>query len=217
MGNNEIRLSPSSLNLFLECPLCFWLRFRRGIVRPEGYHSTLLTTFDREIKNYFDKFRGSLPPELVEKVKGKLVEDLNQWRNTRHPGLIYYPEPGIRFAGALDDCLLVNKKGKKYLPIDFKTRGKSIDEEIPSYSQMQLDCYALLLQKNGYPIEGHGYLIYYILEKIRSNALAEFKIEVVEVKLNPDQALNVIKEAIKVLRSPEPAPSLTCPYCQYRG
>lgn len=218
---DEIKLSPSTLNLFLECQQCFWLQYRRGIFRPEGYHATLLSKIDKEIKNYFDKFRGSLPPEIAKKVEGKLMEDLallKKWRSTRQPGLIYYPEPEIRLAGALDDCLVL-KKNKKlyYLPIDFKSRGQPPDEEIPVYSQNQLDCYGLLLEKNKYPIKGNGYLVYFILEKIQSNGLAKFEVQVVKVKLNPEQALKTVKEAIRVLRGPMPGPNLTCPYCKYRG
>lgn len=218
---DEIRLSPSSLNLFLECPLCFWLRYRRGILRPEGYHATLLNKIDKEIKEYFDKFRGSLPPEIDKKIEGKLMKDLSllkRWRNSRTPGLIYYLEPQIRLAGALDDCLIVGTgKNPRYVPIDFKAKGTPPDEEIPIYSQNQLDCYGLLLEKNKYQIKGIGYLIYYILDKIEENGTAKFEVKVVKVKINPERALKIAKEAIKVLKGPMPEPNLLCQYCKYRG
>lgn len=222
MKNQEIRLSPLALNLFLECPRCFWLRYRKGIKRPEGYHPTLLTRMDVEIKNYFSKFRGSLPPELENKVNGKLIADLNllkQWQNTRKPVLVFYPEPKIRFAGALDDCLISKSSNQKYyIPIDFKSRGSDINKDpVPSYSQNQLDCYTLLLEKNGYKTKNTAYLIYYILEKVQKNGLIKFKVEVVEVKTNPKRALKVLDDAIETLKGAIPEINLTCEYCKYRG
>lgn len=220
MKNPEIRLSPSTLNLFLECPNCFWDKYRKNIMRPEGYHSTLLNRMDKELKDYFDKFRGSLPPEMENKVEGKLMEDMvlvRQWQNTRKPSLIYYLEPKIRLAGALDDCLIVGAaNNRRYIPIDFKSRGKDITEEpIPPYYQNQLDCYTLLLEKCGYPTKNFGYLVYYILEKIEKNGVAKFKVETVKVNTDPDRALKVAKKAVECLRESRPEANLICPYCQY--
>ena len=73
MPDREIRFSPTALNLLLECPRCFWLKYCRGIIRPKGLVPSLCSGMDREIKEYFDKFRGALPPELAGKVDGKLL------------------------------------------------------------------------------------------------------------------------------------------------
>ncbi len=219
MKNQEIRLSPSTLNLFLECPNCFWDKYRRGIERPEGYHSTLLNRMDKEIKEYFNKFRGSLPPELESKVVGELIDDLfllRKWQNSRSPGLIYYLEPQIRLAGALDDCLVVGKT-KYYIPIEFKTKGKDISEEpIPPYYQNQIDCYTLLLEKCGYRTKKFGYLVYYILEKVEKNGIVRFNVEVVKVEADLNRVLKIIKEAVECLRGSRPKANLLCPYCRYR-
>lgn len=84
MPNRKIMLSPSTLNLYLECPRCFWLDKIKGIKRPRGIFPSLPSGMDLVIKNYFDKYRlkGELPEEIKNKIKGKLfpdMETLKKW------------------------------------------------------------------------------------------------------------------------------------------
>ena len=62
------RLSPSALNLFKECPRCFWLTHHKVWKRPSGIFPSLPSGMDRILKVHFDKFRdgGRLPPEICE-------------------------------------------------------------------------------------------------------------------------------------------------------
>ena len=48
------KLSPSALNLFLNCPKCFWLDRNKGKKRPRGIYPSLPGGMDAVIKNYFD-------------------------------------------------------------------------------------------------------------------------------------------------------------------
>ena len=91
----SIRLSPSRLNLFLECPLCFWLE-HQGIHRPRGIFPSLPSGMDLAIKKYFDIFRekNELPPEIDGKVVGKLFRNeelLNAWRSN-FKGIKFFDE-----------------------------------------------------------------------------------------------------------------------------
>src|SRR3989344_1807319 len=86
--DGRIRLSPSSLNVFLECPKCFWSDLAKGAGRPRGIFPSLPGGMDGLIKKYFDKYRalGKLPPELEGKIEAELFLDnelLNQWRSWR--------------------------------------------------------------------------------------------------------------------------------------
>lgn len=220
MSNGEIKFSPSTLNLFLECPRCFWLKYCRGIIRPKGLVPSLCSGMDKEIKEYFDKFRGTLPPELAGKVDGKLIDDmdlLRKWRSTRQPALIYYPEPNIRVAGALDDCLIKDVDNLRYYkPIDFKSRGYNLKEAVPAYYQNQMDCYHLLMEKCGFsPVKG-AYLIYYVLKNIQSSGLARFDVQVVPVETSAQRAEATITRAIETIQGSIPEASPNCEYCKYR-
>lgn len=215
-----IRLSPSTLNLFLECPRCFWLQINRRIRRPRGIFPSLPSGMDNVIKKYFDKFRiqDKLPPEIEGKVKGKLIPDLsliNKWRNWR-TGLEYEDKNlGAMLFGALDDCSV---DGEYYVPLDYKTRGyapKKGDSE--KYYSNQLNCYALLLQENGYKVGNIAYLIYYYPDAVHENGVVNFNIEVVGININPERAKLTLTQAVDLLKGPLPEKHSDCEYCSWTG
>jgi len=209
------RISPTTgLSLFKECPRCFWLHFNKNVHRPRGIFPSLPGGMDLVIKNYFDKYRGKLPPEIVGKVVGQLmpeVEPLNKWRNWQ-TGLEYYDKTrdAVLF-GALDDCLV---DGDYYIPLDYKTRGSAPnDGDSEKYYQTQLDTYALLLNKNGYKTRNFAYLIYYYPEEIKENGIAKFSIEVVKVNTDLARAQKTFEEAVDLLKGPIPKRHSDCEYC----
>ena len=216
MDKKQIKLSPSSLNLFLECPRCFWLQMNEGIHRPRGIFPSLPGGMDSVIKVYFDKYREKkeLPPEIEGKVEGKLIFDievLNKWRNWR-TGLSYEDEIlGINLIGALDDCL---QDGEYYIPLDYKTRGSAPREgDSEKYYGNQLDCYGMLLEENGYSIKGIGYLIYYYPRKVEEYGKVSFDVDVIKLNINPERAKKNIERAIKLLNGPIPPHHSECEYC----
>ena len=217
-----IKLNQGSLSLFLDCPRCFWLQYRMGIYRPRVPSPTLLDGMDRELKYYFDRFRGKLPPELIGKVEGKLMEDserLDGFRDIYQPTLFYYPALNFRFAGALDDCLVKEINGEKYyIPVDFKTRGTNIREPLPDYYWLQLSAYDLLLQKRGFKTLHKGYLVSYILDKVQKKLRVKLRVNVIQIKTNPDRLEEILQQAIAVLqKSVSPDAASNCYYCKYRS
>ena len=66
------------MNLFLECPRCFYLSIVKGIKRPSSIFPSLPSGMDKVLKEHFDRFmeKGKLPPEIKEKCKDlKLFSD----------------------------------------------------------------------------------------------------------------------------------------------
>ena len=211
-----IRLSPSTLNLFLECPRCFWLHINESIHRPRGPFPSLPMGMDSVIKLYFDKYRikGELPPEIQDKVKGRLIPDLellNKWRNWK-TGLEYKDEVlGVTLFGALDDCL---KHGNYYIPLDYKTRGSAPREgDSEKYYGNQLDCYSLLLEENGYPAKNLGYLVYYYPKQVEEKGRIVFDIEVVRLNTDFNRAKRTLRDAVKLLNQSIPSHHSECEYC----
>jgi len=220
MSNPQtIRLSPSTgLNLFHDCPRCFWLHYNRGVHRPRGIFPSLPGGMDLVIKKYFDKYRAadSLPPEIEGKMEGKLVADLsllNKWRNWR-TGLEYSDKNlnAVLF-GALDDCLI---NGGKYIPLDYKTRGYAPrDGDSEKYYQAQLDAYALLLDSNGFLAGNFAYLIYYFPQEVGEGGAVKFKVEPVKLTVDLDRAKDTFSRAVNFLRGPEPKEHSACEYCSW--
>src|SRR3989344_6997509 len=155
-----IKLSPSTISLFMECPRCFWLQFNKNIHRPRGIFPSLPGGMDGVIKKYYDSYRrqGRLPPEVNGKLTGKLLDDeklLKSWQSNWE-GIKYFDKDlNALMKGVLDDCLV---DGDIYIPLDYKTRGYDLKEDSTSYYQHQLDIYCYLLDKNGYKTANYAYL-----------------------------------------------------------
>ncbi len=49
-GQNKFKLSRSKIDLFLECPRCFYLGNRLGVSRPPGFPFTLNSAVDALLK-----------------------------------------------------------------------------------------------------------------------------------------------------------------------
>jgi len=218
-SNQTIYLSPSKLNLFQECPLCFWLHTVKRIHRPEGPVSTLPRGMDNLIKKYFDRYRKKkeMPPEIKGKVQGELLQDqnlLNEWRKitkTSSPRF-FDKELNAYLFGGLDECFV---DGEYYIPVDYKTRGYDLKEDSLSYYQTQLDCYTFLLESEGYKHFSFGYLIYYIPVQVEENGEVRFRVEAHKVETNSERGYNVFKEAVKCIRGPRPVFHSNCQFCSW--
>lgn len=217
--NKTIYLSPSKLNLFQECPLCFWLQVVRRIHRPSGPFPTLPSGMDLLIKKYFDKYRAKdrLPPEIEGKVQGKLVKDqslLKQWRSNYKESSPQYRDKKLDAVlfGALDECL---QDGKFYIPVDYKTRGFALKENSLFYYRTQLDSYTLLLEAEGYAHLSFSYLIYYIPEVVAKNGRVKFRVEVHKMETDPKRVLKVFQDAVKLIRGPKPKSHSQCEFCSW--
>lgn len=212
------KLSPSRLNLFLDCPLCFWLENIKGIFRPDGAFPSLPSGMDLAIKAYFDRFRkeGKLPPEMEGKVVGKLLGDEGLITKMRDWKTFSFEDRkmGVIFRGALDECLVHENS---YIPVDFKTRGFELDEASVSRYQNQLDCYALLLDKNGFKQPGFAYLVYYIVKEVGENGTVKFDIRVVKIDTDSQRAMGLLRKAVEVLNGPMPEPSDECDFCKWKN
>lgn len=173
---------------------------------------------DKVIKTYFDRHRSSgLPPELEGKVQGKLFKDqalLDRWRS-RTGGLWYEDKKiGARLMGLLDDCMT---DGEKYLPLDYKTRGYPLREDSSSYYQHQLDIYAFLLEKNGWPAAKIAYLVYFWPEEVHEKGLVRFHVEPKEMAVDPSRAYDLFQRGAGLLKGDEPVPSSNCGFCSWAG
>ncbi len=214
-----IKLSPTTLNLFLNCSRCFWFDKVKDIKRPRGIFPSLPTGMDRVIKIQFDRFRakGELPPELIGKdFEGvKLFQDqaqLEKWRNWR-TGLQYMDNDGSVLSGALDELLT---KNGKFIPFDYKTKGSvTTEEDAVKYYQNQLDCYALMMEANKMPTIGHGFLLYYSPKQVVENGVVHFEIQVIKIATDIERARTTFRKAVAFLKGSMPEVNSQCEYCAW--
>lgn len=213
---NTIKLSPSALSLYRDCPLCFWLDKNRGIKRPRGIFPSLPGGMDLAIKAYFDRYRArhELPPELTGKVRGALFSDmrrLERWRSWRATDLRYEDRSlNASLSGALDDCLV---DGECYIPVDYKTRGSDLKEDPAVYYQTQLDSYCLILEAGGHRTAGCAYLVYYWPLEVREQGIVKFNVTPIKIPTDSESAKRIFSDAVRLLSSPMPPAAESCDYC----
>ena len=203
-----IQLSPNSLNLFLECPHCFWLDKNLGIKRPPPYPYALNSAVDGLLKEEFDAYRSKklVHPLLKENnIKAHLFSNqnlLNQWRNNL-AGIRYFdPDLKATLFGAVDDVL--EFENGKIAPLDYKSTG-STAEKIYDRFQLQLDTYTFLMEKNGFLTPRKGYLAFYIVDKSKGFIdRLPFRKQIVQIETNPEDVYEIFKDAVECLRTAKP-------------
>jgi len=218
--NPKYKVSPSTINLMLECPRCFWLQIVKGIKRPPTPFPSLPNGMDKILKEHFDRFmlKGQLPPELTEEgdMNGcKLFDDqekLAVWRSN-FKGIQYLDEKsGILLRGAVDNILA---KGKKLIVLDYKTRGYPCKEDSHKYYITQMNLYNFLLRKNGYDTEDYTFLLFYYPNKVTETGEVIFDTKLIKIKTSVKDAEKVFKKAIRVLSLEEaPEASEECGFCK---
>lgn len=216
----KFKLSPSSINLMVECERCFWLNKHKVWSRPDSPFPQLPNGMDRVLKAHFDKFmkRGELPPEIKEHDHTKALklfdneELLTTWRSN-FKGIRYEDEQGNILFGAVDN-ILVN--GSKLIILDYKTKGHPIKDEGEACNpyQNQIDFYNFLLRKNGYETENYAFLLFYYPDRVLETGEVVFNTLLAKRQINVKNAETLFNKAINLLQSE--CPSKTCEWCENR-
>lgn len=217
---NHLQLSRAQLQLFSDCPRCFWLLNRHGVKQPKGYPLALNIAMDQLLKAEFDEFRaaGKLHPILVEnKIEAKLFTDmakLSEWRNNFRGVRWTDPKSGHTLFGAVDDILEFPDDSLAVL--DYKSSGAREVKIYDSY-QLQLDVYTFLLQRLGYRTAPKAYFAFFVAVKDDGfKGRLPFRSQLVEITPKPDRVHKLFKDAIAAVQSDkEPESGLECDVCRW--
>ena len=210
------KLSPSSLNLFLDCKRCFWLHFN-GHKRPSGIFPSLPSGMDKVLKEYCLKLRkkGKMLPALKGKgfkfFSSPLMKD---WQNNFR-GIQWKNEKlDVFLRGAVDEMLI---KDGKLVVLDFKTRGYPCKEDTHKHYVLQINMYNLLLRKNNFKTADYGYLLFYYPKHVLAGNKIEFNTELKKMKVDVKMAESVLEKALKCLKGKEPKDEHECHWCLWNG
>ena len=161
-------VSRSKIELYMQCPRCFWLDVRLKITRPSSPPFNINKTIDELFKKEFDVHRAAGTPHPImttNKLTGVVPfahADLDTWRYN-FTGVVALHEPtNLHVFGAIDD-VWVNKKGE-LIVVDYKATSKakevSIDSDWQISYKRQLETYQWLLRANGFTVSDTGYFVY---------------------------------------------------------
>jgi CRISPR/Cas system-associated exonuclease Cas4 (RecB family) len=161
------KLSRSKIELFTQCPRCFWLDARLKIKRPNGPPFQINKAIDELFKKEFDSFRAQKKPHplMVEFGVDAIPfehENLSQWREN-FVGVTALHEPtNLHIFGAIDD-VWVNNAGE-LIVVDYKATAKasevSLDADWQISYKRQLEVYQWLLRQNDFKVSDIGYFVY---------------------------------------------------------
>jgi len=221
------RLSRSKIDLFLECPRCFYLDRKLGIGRPPGFPFSLNGAVDALLKKEFDMHRAhkTVHP-LVKEFGLELVpfqhEFIGVWRDSLRRGITYLvPDTNILVTGGVDD-VWVDPKTEELVIVDYKATSKngevSIDAEWQDGYKRQMEIYQWLFRQNGFKVSRTGYFVYCNgkADLDAFNAKLEFDIKLLPYTGDDSWVESTIWGAYKVLcsgKTPEIASG--CDYCAY--
>lgn len=161
------KVSRSKIELFKQCPRCFWLDGRLKISRPSGPPFQINKTIDELLKKEFDSYRlkAEAHPIMIEFGVDAIPfahDDLNTWR-TNFTGVAALHEPtNLYVFGAVDD-IWVNKAGE-LMVVDYKATSKqseiTLDADWQISYKRQMEIYQWLLRQNGFSVNDTGYFVY---------------------------------------------------------
>jgi len=161
-----MRISRSKVDLFIECPRCFWLNQKAKIKRPAGLPFNLNVAVDHLLKNEFDAYRGKGIPPRLEKEGLQYIpasqENLSIWRNNFKGVVRLFGSLEINFFGAIDD-LWIDNQGCYYVA-DYKATSKAEEVNLNADWQIsykrQVEFYQWLLRGNGLHVSNRAWFVY---------------------------------------------------------
>ncbi len=228
-AKNPFRISRSKIDLFLECPRCFYLDRRLGLGRPSMPGFSLNSAVDALLKNEFDLLRKKgQQHELMKKYKIEAIPfshpDLPIWRDDvyRFVGASVIHRPtNLEICGIVDD-LWINRK-EELLIVDYKSTSTSteisLEDEYKQGYKKQMEVYQWIFRRKGFRVNETGYFVYANATKNRPrfDGKLEFEMLIISHKGNDlwvEPILLKIKKCLEAKEIPQANPQ--CEYCQYR-
>jgi CRISPR/Cas system-associated exonuclease Cas4 (RecB family) len=161
------KVSRSKIELFMQCPRCFWLDVRLKITRPNSPPFNINKAIDELFKKEFDTYRvsGKPHPLMVEFNVDAIPfqhEQLDTWRETFVGVVAVHKPTNLHVFGGVDD-LWVDPSGN-VIVVDYKATAKDREVSINSDWQIsykrQVEVYQWLIRQNGLPVSDTAYFVY---------------------------------------------------------
>jgi CRISPR/Cas system-associated exonuclease Cas4 (RecB family) len=214
-----IKLSRSKIELFTDCPRCFWLDVNKGIKRPPSFPYTINNAIDRLLKEQFDACRDNGTTHPIIKKYGidarpYITNKLSDWRDNFKGVQYHYEKTDFLLFGAIDDVWEDNEG--RLIVVDFKATGSNEYKIYDSYKR-QMAFYQGLLRGEGYRVSETGYLLFAKVNK--GGGFDDGKLAF-DLYLEPctgfsGWVVEVLPEVRKTLDGTIPPSKQECPYCQF--
>jgi hypothetical protein len=226
-GGEKWRLSRSKIDLFTECPRCFYIDNKLGTGRPPGFPFNLNSAVDALLKKEFDIHRSKKTSHpLMDEYGVDAVPfehpEMNVWRENFKGISHLHPTTGLTVCGAVDD-VWVDRSGKLII-VDYKSTSNdekitALDKEWHDGYKRQMEVYQWLFRQNGFNVSDTGYFVYANAGKDKKafDGLLEFEVTLVPYTGSDAWVEGTLLKIKHCLDSDAlPPVGEGCDYCTYR-
>jgi hypothetical protein len=227
-GGGRWKLSRSKIDLFTECPRCFYLDNKLGVSRPRGPSFTLNIAVDALLKREFDvhRVKKTQHPLLAKYGVDAIPFDhelLDTWRENFEGIQWRDKKTDLLISGAIDDVWVDSKD--RLMIVDYKATSKDGKIETLSDSgwdeqyKRQMEVYQWLFRKNGFNVSDRGYFVYVNGKKDAKAFDARLEFDVTLIPHDGDDSwVDGILQKIKICLDTDaiPEPGIDCDFCAYR-
>lgn len=225
-SETAFKLSRTKIDMFIQCPKCFYLDRKLGVAKPSMPGWALNSAVDFLLKKEFDLHRAKNQKHpLMEKYGVDAIpythDSINVWREN-FVGIQYlHPKTNFLIFGAVDDVW--QKPNGELIIVDYKST--STQEEITLEGQWkegykrQMEIYQWLFRQNGFKISKTGYFVYANASKENEafDAKLDFDITLIPYEGDDSWVEKTIIDAKNCLMKDEmPEANPDCEYCNYR-
>lgn len=225
-SKTPFELSRSKIEMFLQCPRCFYLDRRLGVAPPRTAPFNLNEAVDLVLKNEFDRYRRERKVHpLVAEAGLDLIplihERLDVWRNPFDGIRYHHQESNFIVYGGIDD---VWTDAENVISIvDYKATSKleevNIDAPWQQSYKNQIEIYQWLFKKNEFQVSDTGYFVYANGDRTYAsfdNAL-HFTTKLISYTGKTDWVDKTLLQARKCLSQDAiPEAGKWCDLCKYR-
>ena len=220
------RLSRSKIDLFLNCPRCFYFDRCLGVAQPPGYPFSLNSAVDKLLKKEFDIHRADgTPHPLMKTYKVNAIplkdKNMDKWRDALRGGIEHlHRDTKLNITGGIDD-IWVNPAGE-FIIVDYKATSKtgevSLDADWQIGYKRQMEIYQWLFRKNNYKVSTTGYFVYCNgdADKAAFDGKLEFDVKILPYVGDDSWIEKTIIDIHKCLNGKLPESGKDCDYCKYR-
>lgn len=237
-SKEPFKLSRSKIDLFIECPRCFYLDRRLGVGRPPGFPFALNSAVDALLKKEFDIHRVKGTKHILQEKYGIDAipvphDDLEKWRHNFTGVQFHHKATNFLVFGAIDDLwakpplnlpLTKGEGSPQLIVVDYKATSKEekiteLNKDWQDGYKRQMEVYQWLLRQNGYKVSNTGYFVYCNGKTDRKafDGKLEFDVTVIAYKGKDDWVEPILNAAYNCLNSNKiPKANQDCDYCNYR-
>lgn len=223
------KLSRSKLELFANCPRCFYLDRKLGVGQPPGYPFSLNSAVDALLKNEFDYYRKQQKPHpiMIENNLDAVPfahENMDIWRNALTGGIAFFhKDTNLIISGGIDDVWI--NPAKELIIVDYKSTSKdgkiiALDQDWQDGYKRQMEIYQWLFRHNGFAVNKTGYFVYCNADSKKERFDGHLVFDITLVPHTGDDSwvektIVDMKNCLMGDKLPDPNPD--CDFCRYRN